>query len=1636
MRFLGVAAALVYFFIIVGPVQAQTLPSTTSDDQMGMQPYQSYHGGDIDVVSLSTGTLNVNLPFLSYPQRGKLHLSFNLFYNNQWQHRGEECPLHSTCMWIWGYPLPESTLPIERSDMFVGSAQQFDVTGSDIPVSFYGGGGRLLYTIYYANWWLQTADGSKHVLGNMGTLTETGSSPNFFEQGSGPWETLDATGWRVNGAFTAGGETWVPGTPTSILDADGTYYDTATAFEEDPNGNKITQSGGITTDSLGRQIPSPPNASSSSNTSTSACPQGLLPVDHAVLWSVPGPSGATEPYTFCYVIVTVNIPPGSNSNVFPGAFASQTKLQSIVLPNGQSWSFQYNDPGDGSTYNGSPINYGTLTQIALPTGGTLGYTYTTINNSLAACQNDGRWVATRTLNANDGTGSHTSTYAYSFNPGPYLSSTNVTDPLGNYAVHTFSNFGQCALFETQTQNYQSGGTLLKTVTTMYGYAVSRNAQWGPVNVVPTQVTTAWPNGKTSQTTKSYDAGYNYIDYQGHSTNVNNTANIGIYGKVLSESDYDYGQGAAGALLRTTNTSYQAFQNSNYLTNNLLNLPYSVQVNDSGGTQRAYTTYGYDEYSLNSSGITTQHDSAPPDGTARGNQTSVHRWLNGSTVATTDCNIAVSNGYLVNYNTYNDTGTVNKSVDSCGSSATDATHMTTYAYSTTYVGAYPTTITNPKSQQTSHTYDFNTGLLMSTTDPNSQTTSFTYDNMWRLVSASYPDGGLDTITRQEITPPFSATLTKRVTNSVNYVTTNIFDGLGRISQNQVADTQGTIYSDTTYDADGRKASVSNPYRTTGDATYGVTSYVYDGIGRTCVVVPPDGTASGPTCPTTQPSNDIFTTYLGNTTTVTDQQVKSRTSQTDGLGRLTNVWEDPGGLNYQTVYTYSALDDLASVAQGSSRNRSFVFDSLKHMTSSTNPEAGTVTYSYDADSNVITKADARSITITYSYDNLNRMTGRTYSNGDPSVSYTYDQATCLAGETTCYNVGRRTSMTDAGGSESWSYDKMGREWGEQRTTNSITKTTSYQYNFDGSLFSLTYPSGRTVTYTTDPVRRPSEAQDVANGINYALGWCNNGQSNQAACYAPQGALSGLVLGQTSSFGGITLSDTYNKRLQPNEFKASSTAGTAMDLTYSFVDASSHNNGNVMGITNNRDTTRSQSFSYDSLNRIATAKTSSTSGSNCWGETYTIDQWANLTSIGAVSGYTGCTQEGLSVTATTNNQLSATGFSYDAAGNMLGDSVNTYGWNAESEIKSAAGVNYTYDGDGNRVQKSNGKIYWYGAGTEILDESDASGNITDEYVFFGGKRVAHRVVSSGSISYYAEDFLGSSRAITTSAGTLCYDADFYPYGGERVVTNTCAQNYKFEGKERDTETGNDDFGARYYTSRLGRWLSADWSSAPTPVPYANLANPQTLNLYAMVHDNPETFADLDGHYELNGSNCNGNAKCQKKWNKAADKFEKQREKDLNSKKSSVRAAAANFGGRGEANGVHVGFADLSSQHIDGSVAASGSAGGMKLIQVTLDFGRAGDAETQTHEGTHIGDDTKFLNSYNPLTGGYNQALNLTHFQTEFNAFKAGAEVNHEHGFGPNDTQKITDYIRANYPARILNLPVFDPSTFPAGGTTNEQQ
>jgi RHS repeat-associated protein len=84
-------------------------------------------------------------------------------------------------------------------------------------------------------------------------------------------------------------------------------------------------------------------------------------------------------------------------------------------------------------------------------------------------------------------------------------------------------------------------------------------------------------------------------------------------------------------------------------------------------------------------------------------------------------------------------------------------------------------------------------------------------------------------------------------------------------------------------------------------------------------------------------------------------------------------------------------------------------------------------------------------------------------------------------------------------------------------------------------------------------------------------------------------------------------------------------------------------------------------------------------------------------------------------------------------------------------------------------------------------------------------------------------------------------------RLRFQTSANVSRFTGKERDAESGNDYFGARYYASSMGRFMSPDWAAkleGSNPVPYANLEYPQTLNLYSYAGNNPLSRTDPDGH------------------------------------------------------------------------------------------------------------------------------------------------------------------------------------------------
>jgi RHS repeat-associated protein len=288
------------------------------------------------------------------------------------------------------------------------------------------------------------------------------------------------------------------------------------------------------------------------------------------------------------------------------------------------------------------------------------------------------------------------------------------------------------------------------------------------------------------------------------------------------------------------------------------------------------------------------------------------------------------------------------------------------------------------------------------------------------------------------------------------------------------------------------------------------------------------------------------------------------------------------------------------------------------------------------------------------------------------------------------------------------------------------------------------------------------------------------------------------------------------------------------------------------------RDQSFAYDALNRLTSAQNA---GTDCnqkvlqnkteyWGNSYSYDPWGNLLN----KTVTKCGAENLAVTADVHNWIHAAGtpdYQYDAAGNMTFNATaptQTYTYDQENRLTAAAGYTYTYDADGNRVKKVNGSagtLYWYMT-PGIVAESDLNGNFTSEYVFFGGERVARKDFAGGttSVAYYFSDHLKTASVITDSAGMIKSESDFYPWGGELQFVANDSNHYKFTGKERDSETNLDYFGARYYSNGLGRWVSADWSATPVPVPYADFADPQSLNQYSYTSDIPTVKVDADGH------------------------------------------------------------------------------------------------------------------------------------------------------------------------------------------------
>ena len=878
----------------------------------------------------------------------------------------------------------------------------------------------------------------------------------------------DGSGWylRTNSA----------GDPQYVIAKNGTLIPLSfgrASSVRDPNGNQISTGGGSITDTAGRAFPS----------------DGLTYYDS---------SGAAQTIQITYT----NVPVQTNvclmwsladrCNEFSGTLSLPSQ---VTLPNGGAgiiYGFSYVQSGMGEP-----------SSVTLPTGGQISWTW--IDGDQA-----GRRVATRTTTSNGQSFTWTYSYQTGFQPVQQVNSIVAPivppDTVANETVYTWTTYASYGSsnpipYVATVKVYSgsaSSGQLLKTAATDYSTSST---------ILPIRETTTW---NQQNLTSKVETDWDSFVVSGTTVTARN---------VVNRREYDWG--SAGPLLRTTSFNYLHLVNTSYLSANIVDRATLKTIYYGSSNQMAQTSNSYDAPTLIATSGAPNHDytNFGTGNLVRGNLNQTQRWLNtnGTWVTTT--------------NVYDDLGNLRSTTDPAG-------HTVSFSYSDNFsdggnrnAQTYITQITYPTTGVINHIerkqYFWNTGRIAAScgqnfpggslcantyAPPQPDYTKYIYDVLNRLLSVTRADGGQTSYNYNDSAPV--SVVSTETNNPNDRVKTVVYDGLARVKQTQLNSNPGcVVYVDTTYDALSRKAIVRNPYCTTADPTYGITSFQYDALSRVTKLIPPDGTSS---------TNNVSTVYASNCTTVTDQAGKTRKTCTDSLGRLTQVFEPDanGNFVYETDYVYDALNNLTCAEQHGNvtgtgcssqpsndatspwRVRRFNYNSLSQLTSAANPEISSsqsppqicaITYSYDNDGNVLTKVTPApnqpnctpTLTTTYSYDELDRVTQKSYSDGTtPTVQYGYDAIApsgCTPPALTINNgVGRRTSMCDAAGAEAWSYDAIGRAQTDRRTTNSITKDTLYGYNLDGSIATLTYPGGRMITYQPAGAGRPLWAKDLASGI----------------------------------------------------------------------------------------------------------------------------------------------------------------------------------------------------------------------------------------------------------------------------------------------------------------------------------------------------------------------------------------------------------------------------------------------------------------------------------------------------------------------------------------------------------------------------
>ena len=786
----------------------------------------------------------------------------------------------------------------------------------------------------------------------------------------------------------------------------------------------------------------------------------------------------------------------------------------------------------------------------------------------------------------------------------------------------------------------------------------------------------------------------------------------------------------------------------------------------------------------------------------------------------------------------------------------------YEYITSYTNndkGQVTAIDGPQpgnGDTTSFTYDLVTGDLLAVTQPvvgattysdydaagqvgrvtdeNGNVTSFTYDGRGRITTiTTQADGTTTSYAYTAAGELESVTAPNGVTYAFSYD-----DTFGRLSQ--VKDPLGN-YSAYSYDEQGNRAEVS--YFDQSHKRHYWLRYSYQGE-----------TAPGKLWRAIN-ADDSFTEYTydagGNIASVTDPAGRTTTYTYDILKRLTTVTQ-PG--NVITRYAYDSQDNLISVTDAENHTTSYTYDDSGRLVSTSSPDTNITSYTYDPAGNLATTTDASGITGTYTYDALNRLTAIQPPDSEQVITFRYDEGT--------NGKGRLTGMTDQSGTYSYTYDTKGNRSKEEKTIDGVTFVTAYTYDPAGILTSITYPGGRTVTYelgTTGRIAKVTSSTDsTAHTLAHNIATLPFGPITQLTCS-----------------NGTTLTKSFDELYRI----ASISSGALQNVSYKREPA-----GNITGITDHLDASKSQSFAYDDLYRL----TGATGNYGTMAYTYdTVGNRLSETKDGQTDTYT--------YSPGTNRLTAVQGntpktFTYDANGNTLTENERSCAYNLHNRPASVTQngsslAEYVYNGAGQRIKKSTQdetRLFHYDTFGHLIAETDGQGEIVVEYVYLGDQPLAmigerevqesegeqgaascfvSQVSHAGSLQeersteeaiyYFLTDHLGTPQLMTDDTAAIVWKATYKPFGEAKVDSNsTVVNNLRFPGQYFDEETGLHYNYHRHYHPGIGRYLRPDPSHFIQPIetgilyltPFL-LSTPQEFNAYAYCTNNPANYLDLLG-------------------------------------------------------------------------------------------------------------------------------------------------------------------------------------------------